>query len=97
MFNRMNLSAPLLKALMKMGTIQPTTLQQQVIPVIIEGKDVFGCAQAETTIHRIGRTGRAGMQGTAISFCSGDEMPYLRAIQKLIRKNIPVINHPYIA
>lgn len=51
--------------------------------------------QAETYVHRIGRTGRAGFPGTAVSFCSGDEMPYLRDIQKLIQKNIPVIAHPY--
>jgi len=52
--------------------------------------------QAETYVHRIGRTGRAGNAGIAISFCSTDELPYLRDIQKLIRKNIPVIAHPYV-
>jgi ATP-dependent RNA helicase RhlE len=51
--------------------------------------------QAETYVHRIGRTGRAGSNGTAISFCSNDELPYLRDIQKLIRKNLPVVAHPY--
>lgn len=45
----------------------------------------------ETYVHRIGRTGRAGMSGTALSFCDRDEMDYLRAIQKLISKKIPVI------
>jgi len=52
--------------------------------------------QAETYVHRIGRTGRAGNAGIAISFCSTYELPYLRDIQKLIRKNIPVIVHPYV-
>ncbi len=51
--------------------------------------------QAETYVHRIGRTGRAGFPGTAVSFCSGDEMSYLRDIQKLIHKNIPVVAHPF--
>jgi ATP-dependent RNA helicase RhlE len=51
--------------------------------------------QAETYVHRIGRTGRAGSVGTAISFCSNDELPYLKDIQKLIRKNIEVVKHPY--
>lgn len=37
----------------------------------------------ETYIHRIGRTGRAGMSGTAISFCSEEERGYLKAIEKL--------------
>ncbi len=46
---------------------------------------------AETYVHRIGRTGRAGSSGKAISFCSKDEMPYLKAIQKLIRQDIPVV------
>lgn len=50
----------------------------------------------ETYVHRIGRTGRAGMGGTAVSFCDTEERPYLRDIQKLISKKIPVIeNQPY--
>jgi ATP-dependent RNA helicase RhlE len=52
--------------------------------------------QAETYVHRIGRTGRAGSEGTALSFCAGDEMGYLRDIQKLIKKNIEVMHkHPF--
>lgn len=50
----------------------------------------------ETYVHRIGRTGRAGMTGVALSFCDDDEKPYLKEIQKLINKKIPVIqDHPY--
>jgi len=50
----------------------------------------------ETYVHRIGRTGRAGLGGTAISFCDEEEKPYLRDIQKLIGKTIPVVkDHPY--
>lgn len=50
----------------------------------------------ETYVHRIGRTGRAGNTGIAISFCSVDEKEELRDIQKLIRKSIPVIaEHPF--
>jgi ATP-dependent RNA helicase RhlE len=52
----------------------------------------------ETYVHRIGRTGRAGNTGIAISFCSVDEREELRDIQKLIRKTIPVIaEHPFVA
>ena len=52
---------------------------------------------AETYVHRIGRTGRAGATGTAISFCDHDEKPFLRDIHKLISKNIPVISeHPFV-
>lgn len=47
--------------------------------------------QAETYIHRIGRTGRAGMSGTAISFCCIDEKQQLSDIQRLLRKQIPVV------
>jgi ATP-dependent RNA helicase RhlE len=43
----------------------------------------------ESYVHRIGRTARAGAAGTAISFCAADEVPYLRAIEKLIRIAIP--------
>ena len=45
----------------------------------------------ETYVHRIGRTGRAGLGGTALSFCGQEEKGYLRDIQKLISKKIPVI------
>jgi ATP-dependent RNA helicase RhlE len=45
----------------------------------------------ETYVHRIGRTGRAGATGTAISFCDLEEREYLRDIQKLIKKEIPVV------
>ncbi|HTF06529.1 MAG TPA: DEAD/DEAH box helicase [Bacteroidia bacterium] len=52
--------------------------------------------QAETYVHRIGRTGRAGANGIALSFCTKDEMDYLKDIRKLIQKNIEVVNnHPY--
>ena len=50
----------------------------------------------ETYVHRIGRTGRAGLGGVALSFCDADEKPYLKDIEKLISKSIPVIeDHPY--
>ncbi|ANA83423.1 DEAD/DEAH box helicase [Paenibacillus glucanolyticus] len=45
----------------------------------------------ETYVHRIGRTGRAGLSGTAISFCEVDEIPFLRDIEKLIGKPIPEV------
>ncbi|MCL2775004.1 MAG: DEAD/DEAH box helicase [Oscillospiraceae bacterium] len=52
--------------------------------------------EPETYIHRIGRTGRAGFSGIAMSFCSFDEKPYLKDIQKLIKKEISVVpDHPY--
>lgn len=44
----------------------------------------------ETYVHRIGRTGRAGQEGTAISFCDRSERPYLKDIEKLIGKRISV-------
>lgn len=50
----------------------------------------------ETYVHRIGRTGRAGAKGTALSFCDREEKAYLKDIHKLIAKNIPIVNdHPY--
>ncbi len=51
----------------------------------------------ETYVHRIGRTGRAGLSGVAFSFCQEDERPYVRDIQKLIKKEIRVIkDHPFL-
>lgn len=50
----------------------------------------------ETYVHRIGRTGRAGNSGSALSFCDMEERAYLRDIHKLIKKTIPVVeDHPY--
>jgi ATP-dependent RNA helicase RhlE len=50
----------------------------------------------ETYVHRIGRTGRAGASGIALSFCDMEEKEFLRDIHKLITKAIPVItDHPY--
>jgi len=51
---------------------------------------------AETYVHRIGRTGRAGAKGTAISFCNAEEKEFLKDIEKLIKKSISVVeNHPF--
>jgi ATP-dependent RNA helicase RhlE len=51
---------------------------------------------SETYVHRIGRTGRAGNSGLAISFCGKDEKPYWQDIEKLIRMKIKVVtDHPY--
>jgi ATP-dependent RNA helicase RhlE len=51
---------------------------------------------SETYVHRIGRTGRAGANGTAYSFCDAEEKPFLKDIEKLIAKKIPVVdNHPF--
>lgn len=51
----------------------------------------------ETYVHRIGRTGRAGASGIAISFCDAEEKAFLKDIQKLINKAIPVIaEHPFV-
>ena len=50
----------------------------------------------ETYVHRIGRTGRAGASGIAISFCDAEEKGELKDIHKLIGKQIPLVeNHPY--
>ena len=52
----------------------------------------------ETYVHRIGRTGRAGLNGKAVSFCDAEEREFLRDIQKLISIRIPVVNdHPFLA
>lgn len=52
----------------------------------------------ETYVHRIGRTGRAGASGIALSLCDAEERPYLRDITKLIAMQIPVIEeHPFPA
>jgi ATP-dependent RNA helicase RhlE len=51
---------------------------------------------SETYVHRIGRTGRAGANGTAISLCDAGEKEYLKDIEKLITKKIQVVhNHPF--
>ncbi len=50
----------------------------------------------EIYVHRIGRTGRAGVEGVSYSFCSADEKVYVTSIEKLIHKNIFIEDdHPY--
>jgi ATP-dependent RNA helicase RhlE len=46
--------------------------------------------EPESYVHRIGRTARAGADGTALSFCSAEERPYLRDIERLIQMRVPV-------
>ncbi len=55
----------------------------------------------ETYVHRIGRTGRAGCEGRAIAFCSSEEAPMLREIEKLTgiklvqqKHNFPSLGEP---
>ena len=51
---------------------------------------------SETYVHRIGRTARAGADGTAVSFCAPEEQEYLAGIEKLNRRKIPVVSgHPW--
>ncbi|MQP52852.1 MULTISPECIES: DEAD/DEAH box helicase [unclassified Flavobacterium] len=51
---------------------------------------------SETYVHRIGRTGRAGNSGLAISFCGKDEKPYWLDIEKLIRMKVKIVtDHQY--
>ncbi len=50
----------------------------------------------ETYVHRIGRTGRAGATGIALSFCDSEEKEYLRDIHRLVKSAIPLISdHPF--
>ena len=49
----------------------------------------------ENYIHRIGRTGRAGSNGTAISFCDTYEIPKLKSIERLIKKRINTKQHTF--
>ena len=52
---------------------------------------------SETYVHRIGRTGRANASGIALSFCMGDERPYLKDIEKLIKQQVPRMGeHPFM-
>ncbi len=52
--------------------------------------------EPENYVHRIGRTGRAGHGGIAITFCQADEVPYLRRIERLIDKTVPIReDNPY--
>ncbi|NML37206.1 DEAD/DEAH box helicase [Chitinophaga sp. G-6-1-13] len=50
---------------------------------------------SETYVHRIGRTGRAGAAGYALSFCATEERPFLNSINKLTKQKIPSVPHPF--
>ncbi|MBU0615874.1 MAG: ATP-dependent helicase, partial [Nanoarchaeota archaeon] len=51
--------------------------------------------EPQSYVHRIGRTARAGAEGTAFSFCSADERDFLRDIERLIRQRIEVMDHSF--
>ncbi|MCK4807871.1 MAG: DEAD/DEAH box helicase, partial [Candidatus Aegiribacteria sp.] len=52
--------------------------------------------ESETYVHRIGRTARAGANGSAISFCCAEDRAYLREIERLLGKPVPTeMEHPY--
>ncbi len=52
--------------------------------------------EAETYVHRIGRTARAGAEGDAVSFCSSAEGDLMRGIERLIRTSVPAeMDHKY--
>ncbi len=52
--------------------------------------------EPETYVHRIGRSGRAGEQGVAISMCEPEENDFLKDVERLIKQRINVVdNHPY--
>jgi len=51
--------------------------------------------EPESYVHRIGRTARAGADGTAFSFCAAEERDYLRDIERLIRQRIEVMDHTF--
>ncbi|PHZ85873.1 DEAD/DEAH box helicase [Paremcibacter congregatus] len=52
--------------------------------------------EPESYVHRIGRTARAGATGISFSFCDHEEREYLRDIEKIIRKKVPLyVEHPY--
>ena len=52
--------------------------------------------EAQTYVHRIGRTARAGASGSAVSICTAEDRAYLRAIEKLLGRPVPVdIDHPF--
>jgi ATP-dependent RNA helicase RhlE len=50
--------------------------------------------EPETYVHRIGRTGRAGATGTAVSLCDGEERGFLRDIERIIKRPVPVLALP---
>ncbi len=52
--------------------------------------------EPESYVHRIGRTGRAGLTGVAFSFCAIEERPFLQSVERLIKKHLKVAdNHAY--
>lgn len=54
--------------------------------------------EPETYVHRIGRTGRAEARGVALSFCDHEEQGYVATIERMTRKDIPVVtDHPFTA
>jgi ATP-dependent RNA helicase RhlE len=86
------------------GFKQGTTRVLVATDIAARGIDVDGVTHvinfdlpdvAESYVHRIGRTARAGASGIALSFCDGEERAMLTSIERLIRARIPVVeDHP---
>lgn len=88
-----------------------TRFKQGLVPVLVatdvaaRGVDVKDVGlvvnydlpnEPEAYVHRIGRTGRAGADGMAVSFCAEDEIDFLRDIERTIKKAIPrLTDHPW--
>ncbi len=53
--------------------------------------------EPESYVHRVGRTGRAGAGGVALSLCDDSERGFLRDIERLTRRPLSVVNHPFAA
>ena len=51
--------------------------------------------EPESYVHRIGRTARAGAEGTAYSFCAAEDRDFLRDIERLTRTKIETLEHPH--
>lgn len=104
-FEGLRLSEPLLRAVRAEGYLNSTPIQAHAIPHVLaaRGLDVEEIAQVinydltpdpETCVHRIGRTGRAGALGTAVSFCTPQQLEDLRSIERLLCAPLSVAAEP---
>jgi len=105
-FSSLGLAPKLVASVAALGYEEPTPIQREAIPLLRAGRDIEHVSHVinydvptspEVYVHRIGRTGRIGRAGVAITLAHPREHRFLRAVEFLTRQKIEVLPLPSVA